>query len=60
MRVKLKETKPIDGVKYAIDPKTFELYDLESYKQMLEGKGELLYIGKAVKTSRGQFRIDKV
>jgi hypothetical protein len=58
-RIKLKETKPIDGVIYAIDPKTLELYDLESYKQMLEGKGELIYIGKAVKTSRGQFRIDK-
>jgi hypothetical protein len=59
-RIQLKETKPIDGVVYAINPKTLELYDLESYRESLAGTGELIRVGKAVKTGRGQFRIDKV
>ena len=59
-RILLKETKPIDGVVYAINPKTLELYDLDSYRESLAGTGELLLVGKAVKIGRGQFRIDKV
>jgi len=59
-RIQLKETKPIDGVVYAINPRTLELYDLESYRESLAGTGELIRVGKAVKTGRGQFRIDKV
>ena len=59
-RILLKETKPIDGVVYAINPRTLELYDLESYRESLAGTGELILVGKAVKTGRGQFRIDKL
>jgi len=59
-RILLKETKPIEGVIYAINPKTLELYDLDSYRESLAGTGELLLVGKAVKIGRGQFRIDKV
>jgi hypothetical protein len=47
--VQLKETKPINGVVYAIDPKTLVLYDLESYKLANTGKGELVEVGKMVR-----------
>jgi len=47
--IQLKETNPINGVVYAIDPKTLVLYDLESYKLANQGKGELVEVGKMVR-----------
>jgi hypothetical protein len=43
-KIKLTETKPINGIKYAIDKKTGELYDLEKYKV-----GQLVNVGKMIK-----------
>jgi hypothetical protein len=56
--LKLKATKPIDGVIYAIDPKTNNLYDMKSYEQAQEGKGELILVGKIRKEGK-QFVVDK-
>lgn len=36
----------VDGVKYAMDKKTNNVYDFESYKRAKEKKGELVSIGK--------------
>lgn len=55
----LKASKPIDGVIYAIDPKTLDAYDMNSYQQALIGAGELILVGKIVKIGKG-FRIDKI
>ena len=43
-KIKLTETKPINGIKYAIDKKTGELYDLEKYKI-----GQLVNVGVMIK-----------
>ena len=43
-KIKLTETKPINGIKYAIDKKTGELYDLEKYKI-----GQLVNVGIMIK-----------
>ena len=48
-KLKLKATKPIDGIIYAIDPSTMLAYDMESYKQAQEGRGELVQVGKISK-----------
>lgn len=53
--MKLKASKPIDGVIYAIDPKTMNAYDMDSYKQAQEGRGELVQVGKMEKVGN-QFR----
>jgi hypothetical protein len=58
-KLKLKKTKPIDGVVYAVDPKTNVLYDLESYEQVQQGVGELLKVGTLVKEGKG-FRVDLI
>jgi hypothetical protein len=52
-KLKLKMTKPIDGVVYVYDPKTLEVFDKESYEQALQGTGELAKIGMFVKSGRG-------
>jgi hypothetical protein len=43
-KIKLTETKPINGIKYAVDKKTGELYDLEKYKV-----GQLVNVGVMIK-----------
>ena len=43
-KIKLTETKPINGIVYAIDKKTGELYDLVKYKS-----GQLVKVGNTVK-----------
>jgi hypothetical protein len=35
----------VDGVKYAVDKKTFIVYDMESYKKAKEKRGELVALG---------------
>ena len=49
VKLKLKASKPINGVIYAIDPKTMNAYDMESYNRTLEGVGELELMGKIEK-----------
>jgi hypothetical protein len=44
--LKLKLTKEINGVRYAVDMDTMIVYDLESYEQAKQGKGDLLPVGK--------------
>jgi hypothetical protein len=46
-KMKLTETKPIEGVAYAADKKTNELYDLAKYKQ-----GQIVKVGKLVKRGK--------
>jgi hypothetical protein len=46
-KIKLTETKPLNGVAYAADKKTNELYDLAKYKE-----GQLVKVGKLVKTGK--------
>ena len=48
-KMKLKESKPIDGVIYAIDPATMNAYDMDSYREAQKGRGELVQVGKIVK-----------
>ena len=48
-KLKLKASQPINGVVYAIDPKTLDAYDMDSYKEAQEGRGTLLIVGKIVK-----------
>jgi hypothetical protein len=48
-KLKLKASQPINGVVYAIDPKTMDAYDMNSYKEAQEGRGQLLNVGKIVK-----------
>jgi hypothetical protein len=43
-KIKLTETKPINGIVYAIDKKTGELYDLAKYKT-----GQLVKVGNIIK-----------
>ena len=45
--VKLTETKPINGIVYAADKKTGELFDLAKYKQ-----GQMVKVGKLVKRGK--------
>lgn len=40
--------KQIDGVDYAMNPNTYELYDLPSFRRAQKGTGEPTYIGKYV------------
>ena len=58
-KLKLKATKPIDGIVYAINPKTMEAYDMASYQQALQGTGELVLVGKIVKVGK-VFRLDRL
>jgi len=58
-KLKLKKTKPINGVVYAMDPKTNVLYDLDSYEQAQQGTGELLKVGTLVKEGKG-FRVELI
>jgi hypothetical protein len=51
--LKLKASRPINGIIYAIDTKTLDAYDMESYKQALAGTGELILVGKIVKVGKG-------
>jgi hypothetical protein len=52
-KLKLKMTQPINGVVYAVNPKTLEAYDLESYQQAKEGVGELVLVGKIEPAGKG-------
>jgi hypothetical protein len=58
-KLKLKMTQPIDDVVYAVNPKTLEAYDLESYEQAKEGQGELVLVGKIERVGKG-FKFVKV
>ncbi len=58
--LKLKASKPIDGVIYAIDPVNMDAYDMESYEQAKLGKGQPVLIGKIVQIGRGKFRLDRL
>jgi hypothetical protein len=58
--IKLKASKPIDGVIYAIDPKTMDAYDMESYESAQKGLGELVLVGKIVQVEKNKFRLDKL
>lgn len=51
--IHLKLTKEINGVRYAVDPKTLKLYDLDSYEHAKEGNGNLVEVGKLVKEKTG-------
>lgn len=57
--IKLKKTKPIDGVVYAFDPNNMDLYDLESYEQAKQKKGQLILVGKLKQEGR-RFVVDRV
>jgi hypothetical protein len=52
-KLKLRMTQPINGVVYAINPNTLEAYDLESYTQAKEGRGELVYVGTIKPEGKG-------
>jgi hypothetical protein len=52
-KLAFKLTKPIDGVVYAINPKTLEAYDLISYEEAKAGTGELVLVGKVIKEGKG-------
>ena len=52
-KLKLKASRPINGVVYAIDTKTLDAYDMNSYEQALAGTGELILVGKIVKSGKG-------
>lgn len=52
-KLKLKLTQPIDGIIYAVNPKTLEAYDLDSYEQAKSGSGELLLVGKIERRGKG-------
>lgn len=52
-KLKLKASRPINGIVYAIDTKTLDAYDMESYKQALAGTGELILVGKIIKVGKG-------
>jgi hypothetical protein len=52
-KLTFKLTKPIDGVVYALNPKTMEAYDLDSYEQAKAGTGELVLVGNIIKEGKG-------
>jgi hypothetical protein len=56
-RIKLHITKEINGKKYAVDKQTGELFDLDSYYDKRDGKGELRKVGQLVGQGRN-LRID--
>ncbi len=58
--LKLKASKPIDGVIYAIDPVNMDAYDMESYEQAKLGKGQPILVGKIVVVGKGKYRLDKL
>lgn len=58
--IKLKASKPIDGVIYAIDPTTLDAYEMESYELAKKGQGELVLVGKIVQIEKNKFRLDKL
>ena len=51
-KINLKASKPINGIIYAIDPKTLDAYDMESYNRALKGIGELELVGKIEKVGK--------
>jgi hypothetical protein len=51
-KLKLKASKPIDGVIYAVNPQTLEAYDMKSYEEALKGTGELILLGKISKEGK--------
>ena len=55
-------TIPIDGIKnkYARNPQTNDIYDLQSYKDAIEFGGEPLLIGRLLKKPDGKFKFVKV
>ena len=57
--VKMKVTKEIEGIKYAVDPKTNNLYDLESYYDAQKNVRPLVLVGRLVKSGK-QFIIEKI
>ena len=40
--------KQVNGVDYAMNPKTNQLYDLESFKRAQQGQGQPIYVGQYV------------
>lgn len=51
--LKLKKTNEINGVVYAIDENTLDLYDLQSYEKYKKQKGELILVGKLKMDEKG-------
>ena len=46
----LEITDPKTGINYAMNPKTMEVYDLESYNQAILTGSEMIYVGRLVET----------
>ena len=55
-------TIPIDGIKkkFARNPKTNDVYDLQSYKDASEFGGEPVLVGRLIKKPDGKFKFVKV
>jgi hypothetical protein len=57
--IKMKVTKEINGIKYAVDPNTNNLYDLESYYDAQKNIRPLVLVGRLVKSGK-QFIVEKI
>lgn len=67
---KAKEVKiPVDGIKksYAqnptptrLNPTTYDIYDLNSYNDAVEGKGDLVMIGQLIEKTAGSYKFVKI
>jgi hypothetical protein len=49
-----------DGVKYALNENTMDVYDFESYQKAIELGTDLILIGKLVKDKQGKYVIQRV
>jgi hypothetical protein len=49
-----------DGVKYALNENTMDIYDFESYQKAIELGTDLILIGKLVKDKQGKYVIQRV
>ncbi len=67
---KAKEVKiPVDGIKksYAqnptptrLNPTTYDIYDLNSYNDAVDGKGDLVMIGQLIEKTAGSYKFVKI
>jgi len=49
-----------DGIKYALNEKTMDVYDFESYNKAIELGTDLILVGKLVKDKQGKYIIQRV
>ena len=49
-----------DGVKYALNENTMEVYDFESYQKAVELGTDLVLVGKLVKDKQGKYVIQRI